>query len=256
MTFLLSPSSSAVMPKRFTPAQLAAAASAGKPRAKASFPGDEAWHAYQDSWFTTFTSGEVLEPRSEESSRASRWKAAVRQHGQIEAHRVKSEESAPADILAKRLKVSDKWIAVHALGLQQLAAASPQVSPAGGHATRRISAAVMTPAGDNVGATHHVDVRYSLPPCDGESAQAAAQPPPDSVPMLRHRSRPRPRLRPRPRPSPHLRLSRSPRRRRRKRRRRQVGQVSLDGAAARRALREPSTGVLWKRALARRWRPT
>ena len=174
MSFLLL---AAAMPKRYTPAQLAAAAAAGKPRLKASFRNDEAWHIYQDTWFTTFTSGEVL-PRCKESSRASRWKAAVRQHEKVEAQRATEEASAPADILSKRLKVSDKWIVEHAPSVQQVAAASPQVSPAGAHATKRVSATVFTPGGVGVGATrHHVDVHYSLPPRDGESAQAAAPPP-------------------------------------------------------------------------------
>ena len=164
------------MPKRFTPAQVAAAAAAGKPRAKASFPNDEAWHVYQAEWFYTFTSGEELPPaRPEASSRASRWKAAVRQHGQVESQRIKETERAPADVLSKRLKVSDKWVAEHAPSVRQLAAASPQVSPAGAHATRRLSATVSTPGGvgvgGSVGATvgvgatqHYVDVRYSLLP--------------------------------------------------------------------------------------------
>ena len=69
----------------------------------------------------------------------------------------------PADILSKRLKVSDKWVGDNVPSVQQLAADSPQVSPAGAHATRRLSATVFTPGGVGVGA-HHVDVHYSLPP--------------------------------------------------------------------------------------------
>ena len=78
------------MGKRYTPAQVAASAAAGKPRAKASFPNDEAWHIYQDSWFATFTSGDEL-PRPKESSRATHWKAAVRQQEEIEAKLAEEE---------------------------------------------------------------------------------------------------------------------------------------------------------------------
>ena len=124
------------MPKRFTPQQLAASAAVGELRTEQSFAGDtDAWHAYQQTAFSTLMLGEVLPPVGD-GERAKRWKAARRQRGKIEEQRTKDAAAGVTLVadendggqLRKRLKVSARWQAKNAAGLGDLNVSTPVAS--------------------------------------------------------------------------------------------------------------------------------
>ena len=77
------------MPKRrFTHQELARSAAAGELCLQSDFDGDtDAYHAYQDQWFATFTD-EALPP-VRDASRTKRWRAVRRQRKAIEEQRLK-----------------------------------------------------------------------------------------------------------------------------------------------------------------------
>jgi hypothetical protein len=157
------------MPRRFTPAQLAASAAVAELREEASFAGDvSAWRAYQEDTFATLTLGEVL-PRVGDRNRAKLWKATRRQRGKIEVQRGKENSEDAEGQTHKRLKVSAKWQAKLTPLLQNLEASVLQSSPGGTHATRQLRATVVTPGGAK---QYSEEVHYSLPPPAGESGSA------------------------------------------------------------------------------------
>ena len=81
--------------RRFSDAELAAAAAIGELRTEVTFEGDvEAWRTYQNDVVLKLT-GEQLPPVGD-GGRAARWKAARRQLGQIEGQRLRDAEAQPA----------------------------------------------------------------------------------------------------------------------------------------------------------------
>ena len=73
--------------------------------------------------------------------------------------------------VTKRLKVSDKWVARQTPSINNLEASTPVGTPTGQHATRQLHANIATPGGGEQQFSD--EVRYSLPPADGEDEAAA-----------------------------------------------------------------------------------
>ena len=77
------------MPRRFSADELAASAAIGELQTESSFADTDKWRAYQNEVVLQITGVEL--PAVGDASRASRWKAARRQRGQMEEQRRRTQ---------------------------------------------------------------------------------------------------------------------------------------------------------------------
>ena len=158
------------MPKHFTAEQFAASAAVGELLTQKSFGGDtQAWHTYQDTVHSKLHPGALP---AGNASRPDLWKAAARHLNKIEAERKKVAD-ADADADRKKLKVSTRWQKKHVPDLFDAKLGSPRPSACGTHVVWQLSAQMNTPYDGTYYCRVVEDVRYDLPPSEGESDEEA-----------------------------------------------------------------------------------
>ena len=160
------------MPKHFTAEQFAVSAAVGDLLTQKSFGGDtQAWHTYQDTVLSKLHPGALP---AGNASRPDVWKAAARHLKKIEAERKKVAD-ADADADRKKLKVSTRWQKKHVPDLFDAKLGSPRPSACGTHVVWQLSARFrrVDIYGEYSYSCTPEDVRYDLPPSEGESDEEA-----------------------------------------------------------------------------------